>query len=331
MKKISKSNVFKWNGCGNRVCIAALGVAVTISSSGSFAQTYDQQNSDGGKVFLLMPIIQGAFASALSSAASTLFGNIFNKLFNPVTCWSQDMGSNQTSPNCAPPAGNVAGTTAGFTAAPGFNPPAAVIPQMTPDQAREKLAQAPAFTLKIDKLSSDQPNLQPQQSLEFRKDPGSNDLTYSINTGDFFAMLFQTTVPGRVRILNEAGGQTTPIGYYEVIPDSDNRMPRSRAMRVDPPAGTEYLHIEFTPCVSSGMLGDPRIAAFSPYMAPCSNESATKQFAGGKYVPPPGSKVIVNLDSPDPTQPIAAARELSKGETLTMRIIVNHMAPSNGV
>jgi hypothetical protein len=78
------------------------------------------------------------------------------------------------------------------------------------------------------------------------------------------------------------------------------------------------------------MQTDSRIAAFSPYLAACSTEAATKQFATGKYIPPAGSKAIVNLDSPDPTQPVVA-RELNKGETLIMKIVVNHTSPGGMV
>ncbi len=320
-----KSPTFKLTSYTKTLCSAMLCISLSIASINSYAQTNDQSN--GSKAGFLLPLITTAFTGAFSGAASTLFGNIFNKLFNSINCWAADVGSNQPSANCA--SSNQGSNQNNNAPAPAFN---AQSPQqsaqMTKEQAREKLAQAPAFTLKIEKLSSDQPGANVLNAVEFRKQNGSGDLTYDITTGEVFAMRFQTTVPGRVKIINEQAGQLSSIGNYEVIPESDNRMPRSRGFKVNPPAGTEYLHIEYTPCVSANLLNDPRVSVFSAHLDPCGNEAVTKQFTTGKYIPPAGSKLITNLDSPDVTQPILA-RELNKGEVLIMKIVVNHTSPGS--
>lgn len=327
-----KNNAF---AIGARKMVISASLLMCLPSF-NYAQTTSTQ--EGAKIAFFLPMLAAVFQETIRTSTTTLFSNLFNRLFNPLNCWANNTNGNQPSSqtpiNCPQASsqgfanGGGAGNTGGMFVPP-FNASAPTqqatsLMQFTPDQAREKLSQSPAFTLKLERLANEQAGSAVLSSIEFRKQDGTGDFSYAIRSGEIFAIKFQTTVPGRVRILNEAEGKTEQIGFYEVIPEIDNRMPRARGMRVNPPAGTEYLLIEFTPCVSTAMLSDPRVAAFSAHLSPCSNEVASKQYTAGKYTPPAGSKAISNLDSPDMTQPVLAAREVSPGQTLTMRIVVDH-------
>ena len=99
-------------------------------------------------------------------------------------------------------------------------------------------------------------------------------------------------------------------------------------------AGTEYLDVEFTPCVSQQYVNDPRVVQFQGVLQNCSQESATKQYTpalanskGG--VIESGAKAMLFPPSANPGQPVAVApANYTKGGALTFRITINHQRPS---
>jgi hypothetical protein len=198
----------------------------------------------------------------------------------------------------------------------------------------QMLAATPVFSFIVNKLSDGTPQASVTQTVQFanaRK--GANDLAFDIRTGESFSILFATTVPGRVRLINtDVAGQVSTSDYYEALPAADNRMPRDwqGGITMAGSKGTEYLDVDFTPCVSQQYATDPRVAMFQGLIPACSQEAATKRFiparANGQGGPAEsGAKAMVFPSSPSPGQPIGLApANYAKGDGLTFRITINH-------
>jgi hypothetical protein len=133
-------------------------------------------------------------------------------------------------------------------------------------------------------------------------------------------------------INTDVDGQVSTSDFYEALPAADNRMPRDwqGGITMAGRKGTEYLDVDFTPCISQQYASDPRVAMFQGLIPACSQEAATKRFtparsngAGGPGES--GAKAMVFPSSPSPGQPIGLApANYSKGDGLTFRVTINH-------
>lgn len=210
------------------------------------------------------------------------------------------------------------GANGGFTSA------------MAADAARQ-----PVFSFVIQKLSNaavgaEMLGMMASQPLQAGQEPA-----FDIVTDQAFAVLFATSVPGRVRMINTDGDQMVAASsVYEAIPANDNRMPRVHegGILMTGKPGTEWLDVEFTPCVSPSLQQHPVVAGFVGVLNPCGNEAATKQYppalANGKGGAAAfGGKAMAFPMGADPSQPVALApSNYAKGDTLRFRIKINHQS-----
>jgi hypothetical protein len=202
----------------------------------------------------------------------------------------------------------------------------------------QQLAQTPIFSFILNKLTDDTPKATVKEVVQFTNvQQGNARLSFDIKTGEAFAILFATTVPGRVRIINtDASGAVSASDVYEALPGADNRMPRDwqGGIVMSGASGTEYMEVEFTPCLSQQYVNDPRVSPFQGILPQCSQEAATKAYApalasGKGGVVDSGSKAMVFPASAHPGQPVAVApADYAKGGVLTFRITVNHQRPA---
>jgi hypothetical protein len=200
-----------------------------------------------------------------------------------------------------------------------------------------QLADKPIFSFIVNKLTDNTPQAQVKEMVSFQNvAQGAQNLSFNIKTGESFAVLFTTTVPGRVRMINTDVNQVvSPSDVYEALPGADNRMPRDwqGGVIMAGTPGIEYLDVEFTPCVSQQYITDSRVAQFQGVLPNCSQETATKQYTPAQAnskggVIESGAKAMVFPPGAPAGQPIAVAPPgYSKGGGLTFRIAINHQPP----
>jgi hypothetical protein len=216
-----------------------------------------------------------------------------------------------TQPYAAPAAAN-----GGFTST------------MAADAARQ-----PVFSFVIQKLSNAAVGAEMLGMLASQPLQAGEEPAFDIVTDQAFAVLFATSVPGRVRMINTDGDQVVATSsVYEAIPANDNRMPRVHegGILMTGKPGTEWLDVEFTPCVSPSLQQNPVVAGFVGVLNPCGGEAATKQYppamANGKGGAAAfGGKAMAFPMGADPSQPVALApSNYAKGDTLRFRIKINH-------
>ena len=169
----------------------------------------------------------------------------------------------------------------------------------------------------------------PSQPLQSGQEP-----VFDVYTDQAFAVLFATSVPGRVRLINTDVNQVVSTSsLYEAIPASDNRMPRTHegGILMTGTPGVEWLDVEFTPCISPSLQQHPAVAGFVGSLNPCTNEAVTKRYtpamANGKGGAATfGGKAMSFPTGGDPTQPVAIAPpSYAKGDALRFRVKINHL------
>jgi hypothetical protein len=335
-------------GARTRGLLSFAGLVLALST---VVQPVKAQEQERAKV--LLPLLLSAIAPSLQAGVGCLFERLIRR-----------MGAAAPSLNCIQPntttvvqpgeflqggQSSQAGLVSQGGGAQGMTPP----PMLPSQQVAQKpplmpstpmnntqavqLAQTPVFSFIVNKLTDNTPQAQIKEVVQFDNvAQGTQILGFNIKTGESFAVLFATTVPGRVRMLNTDVNQVvTASDVYEALPGADNRMPRDwqGGIMMAGRAGTEYLDVEFTPCVSQQYINDPRVVQFRGLLPSCSQDSATKRYTpalpnGKGGVIGGGAKVMVFPPSANPGQPVALAPEnYSRGGALTIRIIINHQTP----
>ena len=159
---------------------------------------------------------------------------------------------------------------------------------------------------------------------------------FTVTSGESFALKFSTTVPGRVRLINTDVDQAvSQSAVYEAVPGADNRMPREHegGILMTGKPGTEFLDVEFVPCISQALAGHQAVMPYATSLPPCSQEPATKQYRPAKAnglgaVADLGGKAMSFPANADPTQPVAIAPiGYAKGEMLRFRLRILHKSP----
>lgn len=242
---------------------------------------------------------------------------------------SQNPGGYPTAP---PPPGQVNAAPAAPAA------PAAQAAQagLNPGQAAA-LSTQPILSFVVQKLSSAVPHSPVHAVLVEDRFSQQTEPSFSLATGEAFAIKFSTSVPGRVRLINtdvDAVVSTSPL--YEAVPGNDNRMPREYegGIEMTGKPGIEYLEVEFVPCVSQALVGHPSVQPFNGQLPACTLEPATKQYrpalANGRGgLVAMGGKAMVFPASGDPSQPVAIAPgNYAKGEMLRFRLRIQHLPKS---
>jgi hypothetical protein len=258
------------------------------------------------------------------------FGNGYNNGMNVPQQggWQQGLQNGPyMAPGGAPQQPGYAAPNAGLAGSAGAN---ALSPQ-----AVAGLSSQPLLTFVVQKLASAAPNaavlgILAQDSLSAQAEP-----SFVVHTGEAFALTFSTTVPGRVRLINTDADQAVSVSsLYEAVPGSDNRMPREHegGVLMTGRPGTEFLDVEFVPCVSPALAQHPAVAGFVGTLPACAQESATRQYspaqANGKGgLADLGGKAMSFPSNADPTQPVALAPgNYAKGEALRFRLRIVHQA-----
>lgn len=196
-------------------------------------------------------------------------------------------------------------------------------------------ARQPVFSFVVQKLANSFVGAETLGILASQPLQEGQEPAFDITTDQAFAVLFATSVPGRVRLINTDVDQVVATSsVYEAIPANDNRMPRQHegGILMTGKPGTEWLDVEFTPCISPSLKQNPSVTGFVGILNPCGNESATKQYppalANGKGGAAAfGGKAMAFPVGADPSQPVALApSNYAKGDTLRFRIKINHQA-----
>lgn len=302
---------------------AATLLAMMIASGPALAESSGGEDRSGKfwGVFLSSTLlnIQNSGSSSIGNQFSNTLGNLFGRFLKPLNDWATGIGS-------APPSNTFNSTS----------------PSISPAQAQQ-LVQKPLVTLEIEKYSdsSDAAQSRGKEILVQNATGEGMRLGFAIKTGEAFAMTFATSVPGRVSLTNvDAQGKIANLGLYEVLPNSNNRMPRTRkGIKIVGTPGQERIELLFTPCISPQQANDSRVAPYQGMLPACGQEAAIKQYApeakgglqiiGAKGLPVGvAGKAAMNEEVTDPTQPIMAAPDnYTKGMPLPLTIWMDHQSP----
>lgn len=198
----------------------------------------------------------------------------------------------------------------------------------------EVLARQPLFAVSVYKFDSSQVDTNPIEKIKFKF---GDELGFSIQTGEYFAIKFDTSTPGEVRLINtDSNGKVEDVGFYEVIGTAENRMPRNTNILMYGDTGLETLDIEFIACVSEKSAADPRVAPYVGVLPACMDVGkGTKKYKAEimKRVSAKGmhnteadtnSTVALMAASPEVSTSVAEGVEVKH----TIRLNVNHIKGS---
>ena len=312
---------------GSSLAGLVLSAGILIAPMSGHAQAVNADGSKGWFLVALIPAvgdaIKAAFSSAVGQGATCIFGNLLS------------FSGAQANYNCKPAVNpqmvnNVPNNGGAFVAT---GVPAAPIAPISPGVA-QNLSSQPVLSFVVKKLANEHPRGAELGQLVSGPLLQSGTPSFTLKTGEAFAIAFATSVPGRVKLINtDAHGAVSSSPTYEAIPGNDNRMPREHegGILMTGATGTEYMDVEFTPCVSASLAQDARVAGFSGHLPPCSAGVAVKQYRpaqanGEGGVADFGGKAMHFPASGDPGQPVAIApANYTKGEQLRFRIVINHV------
>lgn len=159
--------------------------------------------------------------------------------------------------------------------------------------------------------------------------------TPSLNTGDIFAITFETNMPGQVRLENlDASNVYTLLGTYNVLGRKQTRLPKTKGFQLTGNPGTEQINIYFTPCRPPEALDATGVKEFS-LLPVCSNNQSTNLAKAGKS----GgirAKAVLNLESPDPTIAVSVTpdytnEDLQNGQPVMKEIKLFHQGVTQQV
>lgn len=316
--------------------VAMFGLLLLSLGRPVMASTEDE----GGKgLAFLVPAIVQAASSAIGMGMQTLFSNLFNWAARPINCalgaeggmagYGMGYGMQPISGNnCKKDETQGSGTPGAVQDSASFNQPAPTLGRME----LERLSERPVVALVVQKYAGKDASAPPLETIRFDRVGGGIDtLRFDIRTGEHFALRFDTSVPGRVRLVNtDSGGKTETVGFYEVVGSSENRMPRRTNIEMVGVPGSETLEVIFTPCISAALVDDGRVAQFRPYLPACGDEAATKSLPQVAMQHLDIGKGMSNPEFSANTSTVlmAAPASMSKGASLNVRILINHLPPA---
>lgn len=168
------------------------------------------------------------------------------------------------------------------------------------------------------------------QTFQFDRALPVNSGIQTLKTGDVFAVIFTTNVPGQVRVQNiDAKGVVTKLGTYSVLPGRDNRLPRSKGIQLVGDPGRETFNFFFAPCVPTEVAHQAVMQGFVGQLGKCGDEVAhSLQLVTqpAQATPTLRAKAAVNLDldGADPDVVIAAVPDFRPKDIVTNAISVEH-------
>ncbi len=300
-------------------------IAITVLLSCSFlaqpaiAQSQNDssaQQAQGKSPFMavLLPALYQSLSTAISTSVGSGVGCLIGRFLNFI-------GGAKPNPDCVSPSSGSAPPAPNSS----FSQGAVVSPEQATVYAKQ-----PITALELHRYASGQINAASLGVIP--PDAGSTD-TFTLKSGDSFAIKFATTVPGRVRILNvDATGKTDISDLYEASPQGDNRLPREHQgnITLDDTTGMETFTLEFKPCVSQAIASRPDVARFVNLIPPCDDQAATKDFPiilPGQNVNATASGKGMTIPNSGTNQVIGvASKDAVPGELARMTIRINHTA-----
>lgn len=148
----------------------------------------------------------------------------------------------------------------------------------------------------------------------------------TLRTGEVFAIELSTNLPGQVRIDNvDESGTVSAQGTYNVLPGRDNRIPRTKGIRLEGGAGLETFKTYFAPCIPAEAKSLPEMAYFQGKLLECAPTTHERLAQASKGVV--RSKSATNLEMPDTSVAMSAVENVKDGEIVSNQFSVNHVAP----
>ena len=188
----------------------------------------------------------------------------------------------------------------------------------------QRLSSLPVVAFQVLKYASKDKNVPPLATLPLGT---GNDLRFEIRTGEHFAIKVDTTVPGRVQLINtDVNGKVVDLGTYNLVGSAENRIPRGENIEMDGFSGNETLDLTYEPCIPSELTNDPRVSQFKSNLPACREGLEVKQLASVNMKRFGGGKGMNNPEfSPGSTTALMASSEVvAKGGAMSFRIYVNH-------
>jgi hypothetical protein len=148
----------------------------------------------------------------------------------------------------------------------------------------------------------------------------------TLKTGDVFALRFATNLPGQVRVENvDAGGQRNPLGTYNVLPGQDNRIPRTKGIKLTGTTGEETFNLYFYPCLPPEATGLRGLATYKEALTECAaSGSSDLQVANRGMV---SVRSAQNLELDDPNMVVAAVLDFKPRDIVRQSFRLLHEAP----
>jgi hypothetical protein len=146
-----------------------------------------------------------------------------------------------------------------------------------------------------------------------------------LRTGDVFALLYSTNLPGQVRLENiDPRGQVSDLGVYTVLPDQLNRLPRDLGIKLVGQPGAEIIRFYFYPCLPPGSAGAAWAGRFAGKLPDCGRgpNPVVQAAASGALKP----KALVNLAQPDETMSFAGAADYRLNDVTSTVAVIRHEA-----
>jgi hypothetical protein len=282
---------------------------------------------------IMSPVVQQAAVSLASG-----IGSLFSRLFASATTPSQEAKS-AAAPAVAPAYPPITATMGSPGAMPpgpiGAMPPGPIIASAGPDMSSTVAKAAfPSFDAKAAAatpivpalvVAVDQVDPQSFQTIGQLDVKGGSP---TLRTGDVFAIRFATNLPGLVKIENvDAQGVVSDLskgGAYQVIPGRDNRIPRTKGMKLVGDTGLEIFTLNFYPCMPNPPPPEGLPASLQGRLLDCSTV-ADKQL-GLNSANAGMVRSAVNLEVEDHTILAGAVTDFTPTNVIRLQFTVQHVA-----
>jgi hypothetical protein len=275
---------------------------------------------------IMLPVVQQAAGSLASG-----IGSLFSRLFASATTPSQEAKSASAPAVAAaypPPIPAATGSPAAMPTGP-------IIASAGPDlSGTVSKAAFPSFDSKAAAatpivpalvIAVDQVDPQSFQTIGQLDVKGGSP---TLRTGDVFAIRFATNLPGLVKIENvDAQGVVSDLskgGAYQVIPGRDNRIPRTKGMKLVGDTGLETFTLNFYPCMPNPPPTEGLPASLQGRLLDCSTV-ADKQL-GLNSANAGMVRSAVNLEVEDHTILAGAVTDFTPTNVIRLQFTVQHVA-----
>ena len=290
---------------------------------------------------IMSPVVQQA-ATSLASGIGSLFSRLFASATTPAApAMPPAMGTMPPAMGTMPPAmgtmppamGTMPPAMGTMPPAMGTMPPGPMIASAGPDSTVAKAA-FPSFDAKAAAstpivpalvVAVDQVDPQSFQTIGQLDVKGGSP---TLRTGDVFAIRFATNLPGLVKIENvDAQGVVSDLskgGAYQVIPGRDNRIPRTKGMKLVGDTGLETFTLNFYPCMPNPPPPEGLPASLQGRLLDCSTV-ADKQL-GLNSANAGMVRSAVNLEVEDHTILAGAVTDFTPTNVIRLQFTVQHVA-----